>query len=47
MLERDADGAPMTPIGRADSRPLLASIKVPTVIVVGDTDPLTSAALSG
>jgi pimeloyl-ACP methyl ester carboxylesterase len=33
-------------IGRADSRPLLASIKVPTVIVVGDTDPLTPAALS-
>lgn len=33
-------------IGRADSRPLLASIKVPTVIVVGDADPLTPAALS-
>lgn len=33
-------------IARADSRPLLASIKVPTVIVVGDADPLTPKALS-
>ncbi|KQV56151.1 MULTISPECIES: alpha/beta fold hydrolase [unclassified Caulobacter] len=33
-------------IGRVDSRPLLGSIKVPTVIVVGDTDPLTPAVLS-
>lgn len=33
-------------IGRVDSRPLLGSIKVPTVIVVGDADPLTPAALS-
>jgi pimeloyl-ACP methyl ester carboxylesterase len=28
-------------IGRADSRPLLAAIKVPTLVLVGDTDPLT------
>ena len=33
-------------IGRSDSRPLLATIKVPTAIIVGDTDPLTPAALS-
>lgn len=33
-------------IARADSRPLLSEIKVPTVIVVGDTDPLTPQALS-
>ena len=33
-------------ISRADSRPLLASIKVPTAIIVGDADPLTPAALS-
>lgn len=33
-------------IARPDSRPLLAEIKVPTVIVVGDADPLTPAALS-
>jgi pimeloyl-ACP methyl ester carboxylesterase len=33
-------------IARADSRPLLASIEVPTVIVVGDADPLTPKALS-
>lgn len=33
-------------IARADSRPLLAGIKVPTVIVVGDADPLTPQALS-
>jgi pimeloyl-ACP methyl ester carboxylesterase len=33
-------------IGRVDSRPLLTTIKVPTVIVVGDADPLTPAALS-
>ena len=33
-------------IARADSRPLLAEIKVPTMIVVGDADPLTPAALS-
>jgi pimeloyl-ACP methyl ester carboxylesterase len=33
-------------IGRVDSRPLLASIKAPTVIVVGDADPLTPAVLS-
>ncbi len=33
-------------IGRVDSRPLLGSIQVPTVVVVGDADPLTPAALS-
>lgn len=33
-------------IARADSRPLLAEIKVPTTIVVGDADPLTPMALS-
>ncbi|ATC25673.1 alpha/beta fold hydrolase [Caulobacter vibrioides] len=33
-------------IGRPDSRPLLASIAVPTAIIVGDADPLTPKALS-
>ncbi len=33
-------------IGRPDSRSLLAAIKVPTTIVVGDADPLTPMALS-
>ena len=33
-------------IARPDSRPLLAGIKVPTAIVVGDADPLTPMALS-
>lgn len=33
-------------IGRPDSRPLLASIAVPTSIMVGDADPLTPMALS-
>ncbi|WP_184723676.1 alpha/beta hydrolase [Caulobacter sp.] len=33
-------------IGRADSRPLLPTIKVPTAIIVGDADPLTPASLS-
>lgn len=33
-------------IGRPDSRPLLASIAVPTAIMVGDADPLTPMALS-
>lgn len=33
-------------IARADSRPLLAEIKIPTTIVVGDADPLTPLALS-
>jgi len=33
-------------IARADSRPLLSGIKVPTTIVVGDADPLTPKALS-
>ena len=33
-------------IARADSRPLLAGIKVPTTIVVADADPLTPMVLS-
>ncbi|WP_454714521.1 alpha/beta fold hydrolase [Caulobacter segnis] len=33
-------------IARADSRPLLSEIKVPTVILVGDADPLTPQVLS-
>lgn len=33
-------------IGRPDSRALLASIAVPTTIIVGDADPLTPMALS-
>jgi len=33
-------------IARADSRPLLGSIKVPTVVIVGDLDPLTPMMLS-
>lgn len=33
-------------IARADSRPLLAQIQVPTTIIVGDSDPLTPAVLS-
>lgn len=33
-------------IGRVDNRPLLAAIRVPTVIIVGDSDPLTPPALS-
>ncbi len=33
-------------IARPDSRPLLAGIKVPTTIVVGDADPLTPVSLS-
>lgn len=33
-------------IARADSRPLLAGIQVPTTVIVGDMDPLTPLTLS-
>jgi pimeloyl-ACP methyl ester carboxylesterase len=34
-------------IGRPDSRPTLAGVVVPTLVLVGDTDPLTPPELSG
>jgi pimeloyl-ACP methyl ester carboxylesterase len=33
-------------ISRPDSRPLLSAIEVPTLVLVGDTDPLTPPACS-